>query len=295
MRDGDHRRVPRQDARPGGLWRRKCTSLWKEARNMNHVISKDGTHIAYERSGTGPPLVLIHGTGIDHTYWTPLIPKLEQYFTVYTVDRRGRGQSGDTQPYAIQREFDDVAALVDSIPGTVGLLGHSYGALCSLEAALLTTHIHKLVLYEPPVYTTIDVSYPPDILDRFDALLKAGHAEEALLMVYEVGQASTHELNLLRSLPSWQARVLAAHTIPREQISVKNYSFDPGRFRNLEIPILFLLGSESLAFYKAATETLHESLPHSRIAILPEQQHEAVVTAPELFLREVIGFFLGNG
>ncbi len=215
---------------------------------MKHVISKDGTHIAYERSGTGPPLVLIHGTGIDHTYWNPLIPRLEQYFTVYTVDRRGRGQSDDTQPYAIKREFDDVAALVDSIPGTVGLLGHSYGALCSLEAALLTTHIHKLALYEPPVYTTIEVSYPPDILDRFNALLKTGNAEEALLMLYEIGQTSTDELNLLRSLPSWQARVLAAHTIPREVISVKNYSFDPGRFRNLKTPILFLLGARLSQF-----------------------------------------------
>jgi pimeloyl-ACP methyl ester carboxylesterase len=261
---------------------------------MKHVTAKDGTHIAYERSGTGPPLVLIHGTGIDHTYWTPLVPELEQHFTVYTVDRRGRGQSGDTQPYAIQHEFDDVAAVVDSIPGTVGLLGHSYGALCSLEAALLTTHIHKLALYEPPVYTTVEVSYPPDILDRFNALLEAGNAEEALLMVYEVGQTPTNELDLLRSLPSWQARVLAAHTIPREVMGVKNYSFDPGRFRDLKTPILFLLGSESPPVYKAATEALHVSLPHSRIALLPNQQHEAVVTAPELFLRAVIGFFLGN-
>ena len=259
---------------------------------MDHLISRDGTHIAYERSGTGPPLVLIHGTGIDHTYWTPLIPRFEQHFTVHAVDRRGRGQSGDTQPYAIQREFDDVVALVDAIPETVDLLGHSYGALCSLEAALRSTHIRRLALYEPPVYTTVEVPYPADIYDRFDALLEAGHAEEALLMAYEIGGTSPRESNLLRSLPSWQARVLAARTIPREQISVKNYSFDPDRFGELKMPILFLLGSVSLSFNKAATETLHGSLPQSRIVILPKQGHEAVVTAPELFLREVIGFFL---
>ena len=174
---------------------------------MQHLISKDGTHIAYEPTGKGPPLALIHGTGTDHTYWSPITPILEQYFTVYAVDRRGRGQSGDTTPYAIQREFDDVAALVDSIPGPVKLLGHSYGALCSLEAARLTTHIHKLALYEPPVYTTIDLSYPPDTLDRFSVLLKAGQAEEALLMLHEVGQTPADELNLLRSLPNWQARI----------------------------------------------------------------------------------------
>ncbi|MFB3888538.1 MAG: alpha/beta fold hydrolase [Candidatus Bathyarchaeia archaeon] len=261
---------------------------------MEHVISKDGTYIAYERSGAGPPLVLIHGTGIDHTYWASLTPKLAPYFTVYAVDRRGRGQSGDTEPYSIQREFEDVVALVDSIPGTVDLFGHSYGALCSLEAALLTKHIRKLALYEPPVYTTIDLSYPTDILDRFNNHLKAGNPEKALLMLYEIGQMSTDELDLLRSLPSWQARILSAGTIPRELVSVKKYYFDLGRFRNLKKPALFLLGSESSPFYKAATETLHASLPQSRIAVLPGQQHEAVLTAPELLLREVVSFFLGD-
>jgi pimeloyl-ACP methyl ester carboxylesterase len=259
---------------------------------MKHVISKDGNRIAYERSGTGRPLVLVHGTGIDHTYWTPLIRDLQQYFTVYTVDRRGRGESGDTQPYVQQREFEDVAALVDSIPGSVGLSGHSYGALCSLEAALLTTDIYKLALYEPPVYTGIDISYPPDVLAKFNALLRMGNAEEALLMLYDVGGTSTDELNLLRSQPNWQARISAAHTIPREVISVRNYFFDPDRFEHLETPTLFLLGSQSPPVYKAATEALHASLPRSRLALLPAQQHEAVVAAPELVLREVRGFFL---
>ncbi len=261
---------------------------------MKRVISKDGTHIAYERSGTGPPLVLIHGTGIDHTYWAPLLPKLERYFTVYAVDRRGRGQSGDTQPYALQREFEDVAAFVDSIPGTVDVVGHSYGALCSLEAALLTTHIHKLALYEPPMYTTINVSYPADILDRYNAYIERGNAEKALLMLYKVALMPPDEVNLLRSQPNWHARVLTAHTIPRELISVKNYVFGPRRFRNLETPILFLLGSETSPLYKATTQTLHASLPHSQIVVLPGQQHEAVVTAPEVVLREVVSFFLGN-
>jgi pimeloyl-ACP methyl ester carboxylesterase len=259
---------------------------------MIYVVSKDGTHIAYERTGTGPPLVLVHGTGEDHTYWDLLIPELARDFTVYAMDRRGRGRSGDTLPYAIQREFHDIAALVDSIPGAVALLGHSYGAVCALEAALLTSRIHKLALNEPPMYTTVEVSAPPDTLDRFDALLKADKAEEALLMLYKVGQTPADELNLLRSLPNWQARVLAAHTIPREVIAVRNYCFDPSRFRNLSTPILFLLGSETLPVYKAATQMLHESLPQSRIVVLPKQSHDAALTAPELVFGEVIGYFL---
>ncbi len=138
---------------------------------MNHVFSKDGTRIAYVRSGSGPPLVLVHGTGIDHQYWDLAAPRLEQHYTVYKVDRRGRGQSGDTEPYAIQREFEDVAAVVNSIPKQVFLVGHSYGALSSLEAALLTTNVAKMVLNEPPMYTTVKVYYPHDAPDRFMAYL----------------------------------------------------------------------------------------------------------------------------
>ncbi len=97
---------------------------------MKHILSKDGTHIAYTQAGLGSPLLLVHGTGINHTYWEPVAPELEKYFTVYTTGRRGRGESGDTQPYDLEREFEDIAALIDHIPGPVDVLGHSYGALC---------------------------------------------------------------------------------------------------------------------------------------------------------------------
>jgi pimeloyl-ACP methyl ester carboxylesterase len=262
--------------------------------NMTQVVSQDGTPIAYERTGTGPPLVLVHGTGVDHTYWDLLIPGLAREFTVYAMDRRGRGQSGDTPPYAIQREFHDIAALVDTLPGAVNVLGHSYGALCALEAALLTSRIHKLALYEPPLSTTVDVSVPSDTLDRFDAFLNAGKAEAALLLLHAVGRTPADELHVLRSLPSWQARVLAAPTIPREVLAVRDYRFDPGRFRQLRTSVRLLLGSETLPVYQAATQPLHGSLPQSRIVVLPGQAHDAALTAPALVVREVIGYLLAD-
>ena len=261
---------------------------------MDHLISADGTPIAYERSGAGPPLMLIHGTGIDHRQWTGVLPRLRQSFTVYSMDRRGRGESGDAHPYAMQREFDDVAVLVDAVPGPVNLFGHSYGAICSLEAALLTTHIRKLALYEPPVYTTVatvELTYPPDLLHEINALLEAGRAEELLLMLNELAQTPTHELELLRSLPSWQARVQSARTIPREMIAARDYGFDPARFSDLDMPILLMVGSDSPPWYTAAVDALHLSLPHNHVATLIGQQHEAMDTAPELFLPEVISFF----
>jgi pimeloyl-ACP methyl ester carboxylesterase len=258
---------------------------------MNHVTSGDGTKIAYERSGNGPSLVLVHGTAADHSYWAPVLPDLERHFTVY-VDRRGRGQSGDTEPYAIQREFNDLATVVESIDGPVNLLGHSYGALCSLEAALLATNVHKLALYEPPIYTTVDVVFPADIVDRFDGLLKAGHAEQAMVMLYELDGTSAAELDLLKAMPSWQARVLTAHTVRREQAGTKDYTLDTGRLARLTMPTLLVLGGQSTPFYRAATEILHTALPHSRVAILPGQRHEGVITAPTLFLREIMNFLL---
>src|SRR3712207_2617173 len=98
------------------------------------VTSVDGTPIAYWSSGEGSPLVLVHGTAADHARWRPVLPAFEERFTVYAIDRRGRGGSGDSDDYAIEREFGDVAAVVDSLGEPVTLLGHSYGALCALEA-----------------------------------------------------------------------------------------------------------------------------------------------------------------
>lgn len=257
---------------------------------MKHVASKDGTPIAYEQRGSGPALLLVHGTGIDHTYWSDVVARLERYFTVYVLDRRGRGQSGDKQPYAVEREFEDVAALVDAVGGEVNVVGHSYGALCCLEAALLTGKIRKLVLYEPPVYTTVKIPYPPDAFERFDAYVKAGEAEKALMMVNEIGHAPAREVELQRSLPNWQVRLDVVWTLRREVIGAMNYKFKADRFRDLKTAILLLVGGESTPFYKAATETLHKALPYSRVAVLSGQGHEAVVTSPELFLREVLAF-----
>src|SRR5918994_2127863 len=138
------------------------------------VFSKDGTTIAYWQSGEGPPLVLVHGTTADHGRWTPVMPAFERRFTVCAIDRRGRGGSGDPDDYTIGREFEDVAAVVDSLGEPAFLLGHSYGALCALEAALLTRNVRKLVLYEPPMDVTGDGITPPEVLDRLEAMLEAG-------------------------------------------------------------------------------------------------------------------------
>jgi pimeloyl-ACP methyl ester carboxylesterase len=261
---------------------------------VEQFSSKDGTRIAYERRGKGPALVLVHGTGIDHSYWSPVVPELERRFTLYIPDRRGRGQSEDAASYDIQFEVDDVVTLIETNPSDVFVLGHSYGALCSLESSRLTTHISRLVLNEPPMYTSVEVGYPADARERFVELLEEGRAEQALVLLYEASGMSTAELDLLRSLPNWQARVQAAPTLLREIMSVRNYPFDPARFGEMTTPVLLLLGGATAPVYTAAIEALHAALPNNRLVVLEGHGHDPVITSPDRYAREVIGFLLGE-
>jgi pimeloyl-ACP methyl ester carboxylesterase len=261
---------------------------------MNSVRAPDGTLIAFSRSGSGEPLVLVHGTGGDRNRWRPILPQLESRFTVHAIDRRGRGDSGDTQPYAFEREFEDVAAVVDSIatPGApVNLLGHSHGAICALEGALRAkTNLRRLVLYEPPMTMGTSI-YPPQVLDRLRELTNANDREGILRTFFsEVVRMPPHELQRMQTLPSWPARIAAAHTLVRELEVNDSYRPDDARLRRLQVPTLLLLGGDSPAFFRRAIETLAATLPNNRVVVLPGQQHIAIDTAPELFLREVVSF-----
>jgi pimeloyl-ACP methyl ester carboxylesterase len=160
--------------------------------SQQSVTSKDGTPIAYWTSGNGPPLVLVHGTPADHTRWHPVLPAFEQHFSVCAVDRRGRGGSGDPEDdYAIEREFEDISAVVDSLGEPTILLGHSYGALCALEAALLTTNVRTLVLYEPGIEVAGEQIYPQEVIERLEALLEVGDREGVVTFMREVAGLPT--------------------------------------------------------------------------------------------------------
>jgi pimeloyl-ACP methyl ester carboxylesterase len=259
---------------------------------MHKAQSKDGTQIACRVAGSGPPLILVHGTTADHTRWVSVSSAFEEKFTVYALDRRGRGDSGDTTPYSIEREFEDIASVIDSIPEPVNVIGHSYGAICSLEAALLTRNVAKLILYEPPIPTGTDI-YPAGAADHIQKLVDTGDREGAVATFFrQIVRMPEHEIEMLRSLPVWKARVAAAHTIAREMKADEQYKFVPERFRNLKLPALLLLGGDSPAFFKRAIELVNQSLSNSRIVVMAGQQHTALNTAPELFTAEVLKFLL---
>jgi pimeloyl-ACP methyl ester carboxylesterase len=205
------------------------------------------------------------------------------------MDRRGRRASGDGQGYALEREFEDVAAVVDATGGPTYLLGHSFGALCALGAALLTPNLHKLVLYEPAFALPGSQVYPDGLLDHLEALLDAGEREQALIEHYR-GVMSPGELERYRASPAWSERLAEIHTLPREMRADGGYVLDPQRFKALTVPTLLLVGETGPGFLRAATNAVHTVLPDSRIVAMPGQGHMAMYSAPELFVREVVSF-----
>ncbi len=260
--------------------------------HLETITAPDGVAIAYTRSGQGPPLVLVHGTAEDQARWAAILRPLAEHFTVYAIDRRGRGQSGDAAAYSLQSEAADLVAVVEAIGGPVHLLTHSYGALCLMEAALLTDHLGKLVLYEPSFPLKGDF-YAPGSIDRLEALLSQGDRTGVITaFLRDFSHLSPLELELVTYLPFWPGRVAAAHTIPRELRQIQGYHFQPERFSAVKAPTLLMVGGDSPDYMKDAAQALHDTLPNSKISILPGQQHNAISLAPDLFISEVLPFLL---
>lgn len=259
------------------------------------VVSGDGTAIGYWRTGEGPPLVLVHGTSADHARWDPVLPTLAERFTVFAVDRRGQAGSGDAADHSLEREAEDVAAVVDSVADSfgdpVGLVGHSYGAICCLEAALRRPErLGGLVLYEPPLPTGA-VAFPAEAVGRVEALMEEGARDEAVaLFLREVAGMPPQAVDGMRAEPDWPKRLAAAHTLPREARAAEARAFEPARLRGLGTRTLLLLGGGSPPFFRAATEALDEALPDSRVVVLPGQGHVAMRAAPELFAGSIVRF-----
>lgn len=260
---------------------------------MHTVHSADGTRIAFCKGGRGAALLLVHGASASHaTTWRLVSPALERRFTVHAMDRRGRGSSADGPSYHLQREAEDVAAVVDAIGGPVHVLGHSFGALCALEAALLTPNIESLVLYEGVPLRGAD-GYAPGVIDSLHAQLVAGDVEGMLVrMLRDVAGLDPADIEALRAQPqAWQTRLANAPTIPRELRVEAQYTFDHARFQAMRARTLLLVGGRSAARETVNAQGVADGLARANVAVLPGQEHLAMYTAPELFV-DVVSRFL---
>lgn len=253
--------------------------------------SGDGTRIGCYRSGHGPALVVVHGTAADHTAWSAVTPLLASNFTTYAMDRRGRGASGDSADYELEREIEDVVAVVEGIGSGVHLYGHSFSGACVAEAATRVRGLASLILYEggprPPGIRFI----PDDLILRLESSIAKRRPEEAVeTFALTVGGLSSSELEVFKQSPAWPARLAAAHTIPRELRAINEYGTDMQKFQTLHVPTLLLLGSASLPRRRASTEFLAGVIPKARIVELEGQGHAATTTAPQLIATAIIAF-----
>jgi len=258
---------------------------------VSFVRSKDGARIAVECTGKGPTLLIVHGGTGDRSRWKPLFPLFASQFTVCAMDRRGHGESEAGSNYSLKKEFEDVAAVVNSRPGPVFVLGHSIGGLCALEAAFLTNKISKLVLYEPPLQ---DLDHTA-VADRMEKMIQAGDREQALVtFLREIVMVSPDEVAAMKRQAAWPSRVSGIDIQIREIRAVSKYRFDAKRTRTLKTPTLLLAGSKTASpQLKQATSALMDSLPKRTLVVFEGQEHNAMDRIPQQFAETVTKFLSG--
>jgi len=261
------------------------------------IDSVDGTPIALFIAGLGPPLILVHGTTADHTTFRVVGPRLAEDRSASAIDRRGRGASGDTAPYGIEREFEDIAAVADILAAETGsavdVFAHSYGGRCALGAALRTTAIRRVVCYEGAPTPAGRSYHPAGLEDRLRARLAAGDHDGALaVFMTEVVGMSPAELAAYRADPIWPVRAAAAGTILRELEAEAGPAATLERLGAVRQPVLQLLGSESLSVFRDATVALDDRLADGRIVEIVGARHAAHHTHPDAVV-EAVRDFLG--
>jgi pimeloyl-ACP methyl ester carboxylesterase len=246
-------------------------------------------------AGNGPPLVLVHGASADHTTFRVLGPLLVPMFTTHAIDRRGRGASDDTAPYAIEREFEDVAAVAAAVArdggAPVGVFGHSYGGRCALGAALLSPDISGVISYEgaptPPGERYGDEALAAEL----QALGDAGRNETLLeRFLSEVVGMTPAELERYRADPVWPLRVAAAPTIARELAVEASDAAGLDRLGQVRQPVLQILGGDSKREFGAATAALDDRLAAGTIVVIPGAKHAAHHTHPVAVVEALTAF-----
>lgn len=258
---------------------------------MRRISSSTGATVSFERYGSGPPLVLVHGSFSDHhTNWECVKPQLAKRFAVHAVARRGRGETDASESHTLEDESMDVVALIRSIGEPVFLLGHSYGAQVALAvASTIPEHVRKLVLYEAPWPHIVSTQ----TWAQLEKLAESGDWEQfAVTFFRDALFVPVKELDGLRTTELWSPIVADARASLHDLRALNRYDFRPERFRELRIPVILQIGTESLRELYI-TDALATVLPDVRVGELPGQAHEGMTTAPDVYAKAVSRFLLG--
>jgi pimeloyl-ACP methyl ester carboxylesterase len=252
---------------------------------MNTVTAKDGTRIAFDRSGDGPPVILVCGGSVDRTSNAPLADLLAEHFTVYNYDRRGRGDSGDTAPYAVAREVEDIAAVIDAAGGSANLYGTSSGAALALEAAASGLPITRLALWEPPYFLEGRPRPPADTAATYTRLVEDGRRGDAVeyFMSTVVGLPPEFVAGA-RQAPFWAQQEALAHTLAYDGTVMGDYSLPTERAKAVAVPTLVLAGGADFPLMPETAQALADMVPDGQFHHLKGQGHnvDPAVLAPGL-------------
>jgi hypothetical protein len=254
---------------------------------LEHVTSRDGTTITFDRLGDGPPVILVSGGSVDKWSNAGLAALLATDFTTLNYDRRGRGASGDTPPYAIEREIDDIDAVVTAAGGSASLYGSSSGAALALIAAekLGGGRITKLALWEPPYILDPAARPPADQVEQYNTMLAEGRRGDAAQYFMEkvVGMPAEFVAGA-RSQPWWAATEALAHTLPYDATIMGDFSLPVDLAAGVAIPTIVLDGGASFGFMGPTADALAKVLPTGQRRTLAGQEHniDPTVLAPAL-------------
>jgi len=252
---------------------------------MQTLRSKDGTTIAYDREGHGPTAILVAGALCARLSWSgPAIAALPApQCTVYNYDRRGRGDSGDTKPYAVAREIEDIEALIDDAGGAAYLFGHSSGAALALEAAVaLGSKVVKLAMYEAP-YNDEPAAQRAwrDYTQRLTELLAADRRGDALALFMALVGTPAEQIDGMRHAPFWPALEAIAPTLAYDHTAIlgEDASLPIERAARVRAPTLVMAGGASYPFMHDTARALSAAMPHAQLRILEGQRHEVSTEA----------------
>ncbi|MBT2225330.1 alpha/beta fold hydrolase [Nonomuraea sp. NEAU-A123] len=261
---------------------------------MHTVLSADGTHIAYDRSGSGPALIHVTGALCDRSTGAPLAALLAPYFTVFTYDRRGRGDSGDTAPYQVEREVEDLAAVIAEAGGSASVYGMSSGAALALHAAAQGAAITRLALFEPP-YSPDDEERPAQArayAAKLGELLAAGRRGDAVELFMTMVGLPAELIGQMRNAPMWPAFEALAPTLAYDAAVMGNASTGSALpvelVAKVGVPALVADGGASPAWLRAMASRLADALPEGRHRTLMGQTHDVDPQALAPLLREFL-------
>jgi pimeloyl-ACP methyl ester carboxylesterase len=261
---------------------------------MRTVISKDGTPIAFDQSGQGPALILVTGALTTRADWASLAAALAPHFTVFAYDRRGRGESGDTAPYTVEREVEDLDALITEAGGSAFIFGHSSGAALALEATLqLGEKVTKLAMYEAPYNDDREAKLAwSEYIQHLTELLAADRCGDAVALFMQYVGMPAEQIEAMRQAPTWPQLEAIAPTLAYDHTAImgKDRSVPIERAAHVLVPTLVMNGGASYPFMSETARALSQAIPHAQLRTLEGHGHGL---ADDVLAPALQEFFLG--